>query len=182
MALGSAVDLQWCCCCCCQVDREHAAAMLCSGYLPKARAALLYGLPAVHAIIALSAQSEESVMLAFWGCAGPAAAHSTVLCCNEALIKPAWLSESYSLQLSLPGGPSPLPVLGAFMHGCHARAEPLLFFIRTSKLLRTATDTAHLISMAQLSMLKSSTSKPPRQDAATGALQMSSLISMSSNL
>lgn len=48
--------------------------------------------------------------------------------------------------------------------------------------LNTSMIPAHLIRMAQDKMLNSSTSRPPRQDAATGALQISLLISMFSSL
>ena len=40
----------------------------------------------------------------------------------------------------------------------------------------------HLISIAQLRMLNNSTRRPPRQDAATGALHISLLMSMLSSL
>lgn len=40
----------------------------------------------------------------------------------------------------------------------------------------------YLMSIAQLRMLNSSTSKPPRQEAATGALQISLLMLISSCL
>lgn len=40
----------------------------------------------------------------------------------------------------------------------------------------------HFIKIAQLSMLNSSTSKPPRHEAATGALQISLLMSISKSL